>query len=173
MMFAEERINSMVQYIQSNGRAAIEELSKKFKVSFPTVRRDLSYIENNYDIKRTHGGAISFVSEKKKFSFDEKNTRNINVKKAIANKAVCIINEGYTVYLDGGSTTFYIACKLAEFENLKIITNSIPILTISEKIKSEMFVLGGSLKKKSNTIVGPYTNEILQKWYALLWNNPR
>jgi len=163
-MFVEERISEIARYIQTNGRATIEELSKKFKVSEVTIRRDLKLIERNYNIKRTHGGAIAYISEFTEFSFDEKYQHNVELKKRIALKAIKYIKDSDTVFLDGGSTNYHICLLLKEFKDLKIVTNSIPILSILRKYPFEVLVLGGSLRKKSFTIVGPIANELLKSF---------
>jgi len=163
-MFFEERVKQIVKYITNNNRATVKELSKKFKVSEITIRRDLSYIEKHYNIKRTHGGAILYITEEGEFTFDEKFTQNIEFKKRIAQKAVEYIKEGQTVLIDGGSTNYQIALLLKNLKNLKIVTNSIPAAYILRNSENEIIFLGGNLRKKSFTVVGPLTLEVLKNF---------
>ena len=123
-MFAEERIKNIVDYIQAHDRATIHELQKKFNVSLVTIRRDLTHIEKNFNIKRTHGGAIHYITEHNEFSFEKKYKQNLSVKNKIAAKVVELIEEGDSILLDGGSTNYEIALQTAALKDVKALANS-------------------------------------------------
>ena len=60
----ETRRRNIANYIETNGRAEISELVKKFNATEFTIRRDLIFLENSGTIVRTHGGAIKREREK-------------------------------------------------------------------------------------------------------------
>ncbi len=163
-MFQEERIPNIVKYIKEKGRATVEELSEYFKVSPVTIRRDLIYIEQHYGIKRTHGGAINYISENNEFKFDIKYEQNKDLKIRIANEAIKYIEDGSIIAFDGGSTNFYICKELNKFSHLKIITNSIPITYQLKNSNYDIIIAGGNVRKKSLSVVGPLVNQFIENF---------
>ncbi len=163
-MFQEERIIRMVEYIKQKGRATVEELSEEFHVSPVTVRRDLILIERRFDIRRTHGGAMSLITENSEFAFEEKYRQNISLKKRIAEKAIDYIKDKTVISFDGGSTNYFIARELDKFSQLKIITNSIPISYLLKDSNHDLIIAGGNIRKKSMSVVGPLVNDFIEKF---------
>ena len=53
-----EREHLILEYLQKNGEATVEELCRATCVSEPTMRRDLAALNNAGKILRTHGGAV-------------------------------------------------------------------------------------------------------------------
>ena len=58
-MLAKERLAYVVKRLQVQPSISIQELSKEMNVSFSTVQRDLRKLEQNGNIERSRGGAIS------------------------------------------------------------------------------------------------------------------
>ena len=158
-LFQHERINKILNYIRLKGRGTVDELAKKFTVTKATIRRDLTFIENNYNLKRTHGGIILHINDESEFQFNKKYKQNYELKKAIAKAAANFVNESMSVAIDGGSTNFYVAQEILNINNLTIITNSLPIIYSARNSNAEVITLGGTLRKKSLAMVGGMTVE--------------
>ena len=58
-MFAAERQEKIAALVTSRGRIHLDELATVFEVSQPTLRKDLTILEQQGLVKRTHGGALS------------------------------------------------------------------------------------------------------------------
>ena len=56
-MIPEDRKKAILDLLNEKGYLSVEELAKAVYVSIPTIRRDLSALEKEGSIKRTHGGA--------------------------------------------------------------------------------------------------------------------
>lgn len=163
-MYEEERKAAIVEYVQKNLRASIDELAMKYSVSKSTIRRDLMELENNKLIKRTHGGAISMEVVSFEPTFTEKESRYAQEKELIAQKAVEFIQDGDTIIMDAGTTTFLMSKHLKSFSDLTVVTNSIMIAQeLLNCSKIEVIVVGGSLRKSTQALVGPLTDEALEK----------
>ena len=52
-----ERCLAILEILQKQHKVTVDELSEKFGISKMTVRRDLNFLSNQYNIDRTHGGA--------------------------------------------------------------------------------------------------------------------
>ncbi|EUJ62836.1 putative HTH-type transcriptional regulator YulB, partial [Listeria fleischmannii FSL S10-1203] len=57
-MLSIERKRAIVQYVRSRKIATVNELAKHFEVHEATIRRDLTALEKDKKLKRTHGGVM-------------------------------------------------------------------------------------------------------------------
>src|SRR5690349_1099837 len=57
--FPEERQNYIAHLVANQGKIRVSQLTEHFRISEPTVRKDLSVLEQKGLLKRTHGGAVS------------------------------------------------------------------------------------------------------------------
>src|SRR3954469_17426317 len=58
-VFADERQARIAEHVSVRGRARIGELAELFGVTEPTIRKDLSALQEQGLLKRTHGGALA------------------------------------------------------------------------------------------------------------------
>src|ERR1700757_4047314 len=58
-LFAAERQEKIAAFVTSRGKTRLDELASVFEVSQPTLRKDLTVLEQQGLLKRTHGGALS------------------------------------------------------------------------------------------------------------------
>ncbi|EGW37436.1 deoR-like helix-turn-helix domain protein [Desulfosporosinus sp. OT] len=70
-MFAEERQELILLKLKSFGRVFAKELAEEFQVSIDTIRRDLTSMEENRLLKRTHGVAVP-LSKVRRFPMDDR-----------------------------------------------------------------------------------------------------
>lgn len=162
-MLAAERKQEILRYVLDKNSATIKDLSDYFGVHDATIRRDLSELEKNQSIKRTHGGVILIEEEvhsephfeKRKDSFSEE-------KKRIGMKAASFIHEGDTIILDSGTTTAHIAEALKNRKNITVITNDIHIASLLRHSPLKVIVTGGILYPNNNILNGDITNQSLE-----------
>lgn len=57
-MYSEERKEEIENFIIQKGSIEVNMLAERFRTSRETIRRDLSDLERQGAIKRTHGGAV-------------------------------------------------------------------------------------------------------------------
>ena len=125
MLYAEEQKRKITDYIQGNSRASVQELSQFFEVSESTVCRGLKELEEEKLLRRTHGGAIALQNVNFEPTFNEKEDKFQEEKKAITRKALEFIEEDDTILLDAGTTTFQLVKELRAFSKLTVVTNSL------------------------------------------------
>jgi len=161
-MFEEERLQLMSEYVQNNTRATVQELCTLFGVSESTIRRDLKELEKRNLIKRTHGGAVNIDFVSFEPSYNEKTDKHSTEKELIAKKAAELIEDGDSIIIDAGTTTFYLAAELSKFKNLTVVTNSITLAQQLANIKDiNIVTIGGMLRKNTMAVVGPIAEESL------------
>lgn len=114
-----ERKTKIMKKLESNGRVEVEKLSKELKVSKETVRRDLSEMEKDGLLKRTHGGAVSISTTQQSLEYPYlmREIQCLEEKERIGKKAASVIEDGDTIFIDNSSTNLSI---------LKTLIRSIP-----------------------------------------------
>ena len=152
-----DRLFNLKEFIDKNGKVTFHELECAFpSVSSMTLRRDLGKLEEEGDIIRISGGAISVdsVLRAKESDISERINYNTAEKIEIAEKAVNLVERKSCVFIDGGSTTTYFARALPD-DSFYILTNAIMIAeTILRKEKPTVALLGGDLKRNNFITVG-------------------
>lgn len=151
---AERRIR-ILDKLRKQGIVRVDELSSILNVSVITIRRDLTTLEAEGLLERTHGGAISTNLQSVEPSYRDKDKINIPLKASIAEKTASLVKEGETVFLNSGSTTSLIMKKLILVSGLTVITNNVGALTGLEiRPDSEFIVTGGTFRPGTSCLVG-------------------
>ena len=160
-MQTQARRDRLVEIIRLSGFASLLNLAKEVKVSESTVRRDLDYLEDSGVAKRTHGGVFYTGPSPKSPHFDRRQSQQWEQKKQIARAAADLIQDGETVLLDGGSTTYELAQQLVG-RPLQVVTNSFPVamLFMTSEVADLVFI-GGYVHSKTGVCVGPYAREAI------------
>ena len=155
-MFTEQRRIEILTYLREKKEASVADLAGKFNVSLPTIRADLTFLEENNKLTRTHGGAIlnKKIGEYKTIS--EKKIINTDKKIMIAKKAIELVEENDTIALDSGTTSFALCKKLTSFKNLTLIINDFAIANfLSENSTFKLIFVGGLIGRDINSTNGP------------------
>lgn len=159
---AAERQQKVLQLILAERIARVEDISLELNVSLATIRRDLVEIESQGKIRRVHGGAVAVEGRlEEPTMFDDKTVVAVAEKKAIAAEALKLINPEDTIYLDGGSTTLELARLAREMRGITVVTNSLRAALELSGSGPRLILIGGELRRRSQTLVGPLTRGIL------------
>ena len=124
-MLTLERQEEILDILNKNKSATVEELAAELFVSGATIRRDLRAMEKQGLIKRSHGGAMPFKSSAEESAFAIREQENIIAKKTIANLAVRLIKNGDSVFIDSSSTTGLIIPMLNNYQYLSVTTTGL------------------------------------------------
>ena len=162
MIPVDSRLTRLLELVRVRGFAALPDLASELKVSESTIRRDLEHLEADGAAKRTHGGVFYTGPKPKLQHFDNIQSRNFTRKKDIANFAATLVEDGDTILLDGGSTTYELA-RLLVGRALQVITNSLPVANLFMGSETaDLVMIGGYVHAKSGVSLGPYANEMLR-----------
>ena len=162
-LFAEERRDSIVNYVQMNRKATVAELSKHFGVSAATIRIDLRELERGNLLVRTHGGAIPPSRTGKEETIDARAVEHVEEKRRIANLAAGEIKNGDTIIVDTGTTCLELAKQLRRFHSLTVVTNDLRVATVTEPFPGiDTVFIGGVVRKGFHCAVGSLGVPILR-----------
>jgi len=161
-----ERRSRLLDIIRIRGFAALEELVRELGVSESTVRRDLDALEDQGAAKRTHGGVLYSGGMPRLAEFDDRQPANWAAKRSIAVAAAALIEDGETVLLDGGTTTYEVA-RLLVGRSLQVVTNSLPVANLfASESRTDLVLLGGYVSPRTGVCLGPYANELLGRLHV-------
>src|SRR5882672_11470666 len=159
---ATQRRNNLRELIRGSGVIRVEEICRRLRVSPATVRRDLDELEAAGAIRRVHGGAVSVESRLEEPLFDDKASIAAREKNRIAEAALKFVENGDTIYLDGGSTVLEFARLLRERTNITLATNSLQAAHELAGQGPRLILVGGDLRRLGETFVGALARLILQ-----------
>jgi DeoR family transcriptional regulator, aga operon transcriptional repressor len=166
-MLSEERRREILELLQSEGRVLVGDLSKRFRTSLITIRKDLQVLHHMGQLERTHGGALPVkTGALYDRTLREKERLHRREKLRIATAAAAMIRAGQVVILDSGTTTTAIAKACRHFKNLTIITNATNVTEELAGTSVEVILTGGTLRKNSFSLVGPLAEESLHRLSA-------
>jgi len=161
-MLASERRDKLLEVIRLRGFSALPDLAAELAVSESTIRRDLDQLEEEGSAKRTHGGVFYSGPSPKLQHFDQIQAKNFSKKQQIAQHAVKFIEDGDTVLLDGGSTTYELA-RLLVGRTLQVVTNSLPVANLfMGRETADLVIIGGYVHVRTGVSMGPFANEMLK-----------
>lgn len=158
---AAQRLAQIRQHLHRDHAVHLDALAEQLGVSVATVRRDLDALEKQGEAKRVHGGAVLSGSDYAEPVFDEKAARLGDEKDRIAARAAQLVESSETIFLDGGSTILALARLLREHQGLTIVTNSLRAALELSGGGPTVVVVGGRLRRISQTMVGSLTRHTL------------
>jgi DeoR/GlpR family transcriptional regulator of sugar metabolism len=139
----------------------VDALVRELGVSAATIRRDLEQLEQKGALRRVHGGAVAVESNLDEPLFDDKTQIAASEKLSIARAAVALVKPGSSIFLDGGSTILAMAPLLRDMTDLTVVTNSLRVAAELAGGGPTLIIVGGDLRRRSQTMVGPLTEPIL------------
>lgn len=165
------RLQKIVDFLTTQAEMSVEQACELLDASPATIRRDFVALSNLGKAEKVWGG----IARKEEKNKDVKplffrQTHFVEEKKAIARKAVELIQDDDVVMIDGGTTTMEMAGLLIG-KRVRIITNS---LLIANKIHleqkgwqpTELFLAGGLLYPDSGLLVGPEAHKTISQYHA-------
>jgi len=163
----ELRKRYILNYLNKNESISIQDIVGNFDISEITARRDLNELESKGFLFRVHGGAIKSKMTGGLFDFNNKAIQFRDQKIEICRYAAGFIEEGDTIYMDCGTTVYFLARFLKKIQNLRVITNSLPV--ISELLpfpRIKVYLIGGELDNSRKALYGPMTENLLNRYKA-------
>lgn len=166
-MLKNEREQEILTVLQSTGYATVKFLSEQLYTSESCVRRALTGLSEKGLVRRSYGGVELLRSHTNVTSFGARTHQNAAAKQAIAQKAAPLVPDGSIVFLDGSSTSFYLAAQLLHKTGLTVLTNNTEILNLLAQAKFKVYCSGGQLSETNRTcLVGPDAQRSFAGIYA-------
>ena len=163
-MKPEERQREILKRLRAlQQELSVDTLSDMFGVTPLTIRRDLSMLQKQGAVVRTHGGCVSVQRAAFESAYIERVRNNFSLKQAIGIAAVKEVQSGETILISDGSTNYHLAANLNGFASLTVYTNSIAMVDeLSRNAGIDIHILGGRYSRELHSIQGSLTEHILE-----------
>lgn len=166
-MLAIERRKEILAKLREEKKVLVGDLSKLYKVTEETIRRDLELLEQKGLAKKTYGGAVLVDDLKEDLPYSIRKQTNIKEKKKVAELVSDIIQDGEHIMLDASSTSLYIAKSIRNKENITVITNSLEVMfELADKKGWRILSTGGVMKEGALALVGPQTEKMIENFHV-------
>lgn len=166
-MDQDNRHKAILSTVEVQGTVKVADLAKQLKVTEMTIRRDLSLLEHQGVLKRVHGGGISARGRSYEPTLQHRKTEHITEKQRIARTASNLVKEGDFIALDVGSTTYELARRLVDRNNLTVITPSLLIANVLANQPGLRLILpGGIVRPGETSMIGELSHRAFEMFHV-------
>ncbi len=161
----QKRKRFILDELNKQGEVDVKKLAADLSISEITIRRDLNNLADNGLLFRTHGGASKTDPLAVPYTYTNKSVQNIAAKDDICREAAKLINDGDIIFMDCGSTVFRL-CQFIANKRIKVVTNSLPIITALQNSLVSLNIIGGEYDAKRQAMHGLIANRHLSFYKA-------
>lgn len=140
-----ERQQWILDQLQQEGAIAIQTLIERMPASPATIRRDLNELSVSGKLIKRRGKVFAGADARIP-AYELRHAMHDEEKDQIGKKAASLVQEGDTIILDAGTTVLALAKHLRSFQNLSVLTNSLPVAMVLQDTQVHVFVCGGMLE---------------------------
>ena len=159
----EERHQKILDRLSDGEYVSVETLSRELFVSMPTIRRDLTAMQQMGLVMRSHGGVIRTTgvdAPPLAFRIGVKSAEKIRLAKVASQ----LLHDDSVVFLDESTTTLHIIEHLPKYNNIKVVTNSMSVLQVLYKYKIAAYCLGGEFARDTVSFYGRDTEKMVERF---------
>lgn len=154
------RQEAILKILEQKKQVRVTSLAKELYASEMTIRRDLEYLENEGMLIRCHGGAVP-VGNHLHFPIKYRMWINSKEKKELAVKATSYLADGQVLFFNSSSTCAYLIPYLKDYKDIQVITNSLHLVSLLEKIHIPCILPGGKYREVEQCLSGSITEQYL------------
>ena len=125
-MIPDQRQKELLRLLRTAGVLSIRDITELFKVSHMTVRRDISNLEGSGHVVAVQGGVrlAENPGPQPPAEHSPRSALGLTRKRAIAERAAALVNDGMAVFLDGETLGECAVPFLAARRGITVVTNS-------------------------------------------------
>lgn len=164
-MLGIERRQKIMECLKRDRKVYVAALSKLFKVTEETIRRDLEKLENEELLSRSYGGAVLRATSED-LPFPKRTVVNSAFKRCVAEKAERLLSDNDTLMIDASTTGLALIHRLIDRKNITVITNSVKLVNDFATANFNIISSGGNLRAHSYALVGANACRTLKSYYV-------
>ena len=163
----DERREQILTLIRNEGYLSVRELSQILYISEPTIRRNLTILEKEGVIRRSHGGASYIENGQNYWPLTMRNKVNLKEKEYIGKLASSLLREGDHLFIDTGSTAYCFAKAIDPAIKLTIATNGLPVaMLLAHQSSKTVECPGGFYDARDAAFIGEETVSFINRRHA-------
>lgn len=162
-MTKEGRHDFIIQQLTSRHSISVNELSQLLSVSPVTIRKDLTELEQEGRLYRSHGCAKTINPFTNNRTVNEKEVLYVEEKRRIGIAAAKFITERDSIIIASGTTVHALAKAIRPIKRLSVVSASLPVsITLAADHNIDIIQLGGWLRHSSMSTVGEHSEQMLE-----------
>ncbi len=158
-----------MELLETKNSISVVKLAEYLHVSHPTIRRDLSDLEEQGKVHRTHGGVVLRRTSEAEIPLIFREDQNNAAKQIIAQKAAPLIHDGDVIFLDASSSAFNMIPYILDKKDITVITNGIKAINALCEYKDHSvrtISTGGSVHMTCLALVGEDAFRTIEQYNA-------
>ena len=169
-MHERERWQVILTQVRGRGIVRVQELMAVTGASPATLRRDFAKLEEMGQVRRVHGGIEAVEAARQSHlatrSFNISQALNAGKKRHVAKAAAELCDDGESIIINAGSTTWFMA-EFLRHRRMQILTNSFPIAQELILNSDNRIVLpGGEVYREQGIVLSPFDEDAIQHFTA-------
>lgn len=153
-MSISQRQNTILQLLTDRRFITVQELARITYTSPSSIRRDLTYLQNNGLVKRSRGGVTLPDPVQGVASFHDRRSKSVAEKRLIAKKAAALLKDNQSILLDGSSTAGFLLPHIAKMTAVTLFTNNISTALTAIELGIDTHCIGGRAVNGSSVLSG-------------------
>ena len=142
-MLAFTRRTFILEALDKKGVVSLKETAKELGVAEITVRRDFEKLEAEGKLKRIQGGAATLDDpDGAELTMSRKLPQHITAKEKVALAAASLVQDGESIFIDGGTTMIPLASDLCK-RRIRIVTHNTMLLSRMKNPVAQIILIGG------------------------------
>lgn len=162
------RREKIQELLERDGQVRVTQLAELLNTTTVTIRSDLDSMEEDGLVERVQGGAVPTVINLYNREFMRRKRMFTEEKRAVAQAAADLIEDGDTLFMNGGSTTYFAALMLRKTrKNLSVVTNSVSVATeLGTSPTFTVILVGGQINSYCSFTCGSQALNQLQQYHV-------
>lgn len=158
----QERHRLILDILHKQGSVSVADLAERLDVSEVTIRKDLTALEKQNKLYRTHGKAILISPYIGDRHINIKEKQFVSEKCSIGRKAASMVDPKDSILIASGTTILFAAKELMQAKDITVITASVSVSEILSQNKDiDVVQLGGIVRDSSVSTVGSFAEKML------------
>lgn len=162
-MLIAERQQKILQLVERQGGATVEELVNALYASAPTIRRDLTAMEKMGLLQKVYGGALPLTAANREIPLTVREQSQSSAKDRMAERAAAHVRDGMVILMDGSSSVNRIVKYLEGFKDLIVVTSGAKTAVDLAERNITTLCTGGELLNHSLSYVGHHAEEFVRR----------
>ena len=158
-----EKEQQVLTFLVKDPNLGVADLAKELSVSSVTMRSYLNALAEKGYLYRVRGGAIPTIHPE----IVEREQTKQREKRAIAEDAASMVDDGDTIMIEAGTTTAMVARFLLGKRDVSVVTNnSLALAHARGNPGLRVNVVGGEFRPANESIVGPLALDTLAQFHV-------
>ncbi len=173
-MLEKQRQQLILDILADNHFASVQKLTSQLDSSEATIRRDINKLSQEQKLKKIRGGAEALNSLDRNMkkpalkgsTFLVDKQKHAETKRAIAEKAVELCEDGESIVINGGSSTYMMGEFLTR-RKVNILTNSFYLAQdLLENSDNQVTLPGGEIYRQQGIVLSAFENDTTQYYHS-------